>query len=129
MPKARNRFQRCSQVLRWMEDKWPCGRKVNLVWKKEVIDEEDGAQLFGQTYRKDRHLVIELSERKNRDWITSLSTLRHEYVHCVLWGVASVEHSDKISHHPNHFYSLLGEIENTFEHLGGHEESSSYSAE
>lgn len=127
MRKARNRFERSKQVLAWLKAGWPPGRKVELIWVKEIVyDDEDGAshQCHGQTYREGRNLVIELSMRKNRNWEGSTDTLIHEFVHCVLWGPASIE--ETCEHHPVTFYALQGEINNRWNHDCGWEQANEF---
>lgn len=122
MRKAKNRFERSLQVLGWLQSEWPVGRPVELIWVATVedVDEKGKAhQCHGQTYREDRHIVIELSRRKCRSWEGTTSTLIHEFVHAVQWGPASIELSTE--HHPVAFYALLGEIENRWDHDHGAE--------
>ena len=125
MRKAKNRFERSKQVSGWLQANWPAGRKVELIWVKEVVDIDPDTgkphQCHGQTYREGRHLVIELSLRKCRSWEDSTKTLIHEHVHAVLWGPASLEAISE--HHPVTFYALLGEIENRWDHDHGWEEA------
>ena len=130
MRKARNRFERCRQVLGWLESNWPAGRNVELIWVKTVedVDEDTGKvhQCHGQTYREGRAMVIELSLKKCRDWDTSTKTLMHEFAHVVQWGMAAVELDERTEHHPIWFYALLGEIENAWDHDHGHEAANEF---
>ena len=126
MRKAKNRFERSRQVLGWLKSEWPAGRKVELIWVKEIPYEDGGKieQASGQTYREGRHLVIELSMRKCRTWEDSTHTLIHEYAHAVLWGPASIEES--VEHHPVQFYALQGEMENRWDHDHGWEHANEF---
>ena len=124
MPKARNRYDRCSQALQWMQAQWPVGRPLQLVWKDVCIDYETGKpdpEILGQTLRDGKWIVIEMKRRHCRDCL--MSTLRHEFAHAVLWGHASVEFD--VEAHPPHMGSLLWEIENLWNEIG-HEEADEY---
>jgi|TARA_R110000824_G_scaffold87037_8_gene214875 hypothetical protein len=122
--KARNRFERSKQVLGWLQSEWPAGRRIEMIWVHEIIDEDASCHCHGQTYREDRHIVIELSMRKCRTWEQMNSTLIHEYVHAVQWGLASIEHHTE--HHPPTFYTLMGEIQNRWDHDHGYEQASEF---
>ena len=127
MRKAKNRFERSKQVLGWLKNGWPPGRRVELIWVKEVVaEEEDGRmhQCHGQTYREGRHIVIELSLKKCRSWEGSTETLIHEFCHAVLWGPAAIENS--CEHHPVQFYALQGEIMNRWDHDHGWEHANEF---
>ena len=128
MRKAKNRYERSRQVLGWLSSGWPVGRPVELIWVDEIaeLDEDSGKsyQCHGQTYREDRHIVIELSMKKCRSWESATKTLMHEYVHAVQWGPASIEM--KTEHHPITFYAQLGEIENRWDQDHGHEQANEF---
>ena len=62
--------------------------------------------------------------RKCRTWEQMNSTLIHEYVHAVQWGLASIEHHTE--HHPPTFYTLMGEIQNRWDHDHGYEQASEF---
>lgn len=130
MRKAKNRFERCRQVQGWLESSWPAGRKVELIWVKEVVDVDEHSgkrhQCHGQTYREGRALVIELSLRKCRDWEGSTKTLMHEWAHAVQWGMASIEADERTEHHPIWFYSLLGQIEDRWDHDHGWDQANEF---
>ena len=111
----------------WLNESWPAGRKVELIWVKEVTYEDEDSkhhQCHGQTYREGRNLVIELSLKKCRSWEVSTETLMHEWVHAVLWGPASLEES--CEHHPVTFYALMGEIQNRWDHDHGWEQANEF---
>ena len=127
MPRARNRYDRCAQVLRWLAKNWPLGRSVELRWVDVLTDYETGKKdktLEGQTYREGTRIVIELRRQRCPNCLRA--TLWHEYGHAYLWGVA-VEEFDR-EHHPGHFYTLLGEIEELWNEIG-HEEANEYEVE
>lgn len=128
--KPRNRFERCDQVLAWLVHEYPCGRPVKLVWKKEILhkDEETGeiVHCWGTADRVGRHMVIEMSKRKCRTWTDTIDILIHEYVHCILWGLASIERHEKTAEHPIAFDAQLMSITRRFHSDGGAEESAGF---
>jgi len=124
VPRARNRVDRCAQALRWLARNWPLGRPIELVWRDVLTDYDTGKknpELDGQTYREGTRIVIELKRQRCRKCL--LATLWHEYGHAYLWGVAGGEFDRE--HHPTHFYTLLGEIEELWNEIG-HEEANEY---
>ena len=124
MPKARNRFQRADQLLAWMQGEWPCGRSVRLRWRNELRHKKQ--TYYGETWRETRGLVIDLSKRKCRTWDSMIDTLIHEYVHCIQWGPASIEHDTRCDHHAEAFYAQQGAILNRWHHDHGHEQANEY---
>lgn len=128
--KPRNRFERCEQVLAWLVHEYPCGRPVKLVWKKEIIhvDEETGErrQCWGAADRVGRSMMIEMSLRKCRTWTESVEILIHEYVHCMLWGLAKVEAHPKVQEHPPAFDAQYMAITRRYQTDGGAEESAKF---
>lgn len=72
---------------------------------------------FGETVRDGNALIIKMDKRKCRMWAVALEVLLHEYTHCRLWGMAKVEHCDKIEDHDGTFWAEYGTIYNKF-HYG-----------
>ena len=124
MPRARNRFQRCEQVLAWLVAEYPCGRPVSIEWKPQLKDKT--GEWMAHTVRRGRALEIHMSRRMLRTWMESVDTLLHEYAHAVLWGVAGQETDDTGRHHPPAFWAQYGEISDRWNHEGGHEEANEY---
>ena len=107
-----------------MQEEWPCGRPVELVWADSI--EYDGEVYCGETWREGRTIVISLSKRKCRTWDAMIETLIHEYTHAIQWGPASVESHRNCKHHPAAFYAQQGEILDEWNHKGGHIEANRY---
>lgn len=124
MPRARNRFERCRQVLRWLESEYPCGRKISIRWHPELRDKT--GEWDAHTVRNGRALEIHMSSRKCPTWTTAVDTLIHEYAHALLWGVSQQESSDESTHHPPEFWAAYGRISDRFHHDHGAEESCEY---
>ena len=131
--KPRNRFERCGPVLAWLIHEYPCGRPVRLAWKKEILhtDEETGKVIhcWGVADRVGKSMVIQMSKRKCRTWTETIEILIHEYVHCMQWGLASVERHPKIEEHPDAFGAQYMSITRRYQSGGGAEESSGYEFE
>lgn len=127
MPRARNRWQRATQVLRWIEANWPIGRPVRIEWVDLIIDEAAEDECYGQCYREGRSIVIEIARRRNPTAKDTIDTLIHECVHAILWPTASAE--ERQAHHPPAFWAQYGEIRDRFDHDHGWEESKEYPTE
>lgn len=124
MPRARNRYDRCAQALRWMERNWPTGRPIELVWKDVLVDYDTGKvdkQVVGLTVRDGKRIVIEMKRQRCIQCL--MATLRHEFCHAHLWGQASAEFD--VDDHPPHMGALLWEIETLWDEIG-HEEANEY---
>lgn len=129
MPRARNVKERCNQVLNWLEEEWPCGRDVRLRWVKEIVEKDTTGkafQCYGETWRDGSRMVIDLSKRKCRRYTDATTTLIHEYVHCMFWGPARLEHDERVNHHPMAFYVQEGEILDRWNHDHGAEHAGEF---
>ena len=125
MPRARDRFGRAEQAIRWAAHNWPAGRRIEIEWKDILEDYDTGEldeKLMGQTYREGTSIVIELKAIGCRTCL--LDTALHEYAHAVLWGLASAEFD--LEPHPPSFWSLYGEIADRWHHDNGDEEADEY---
>lgn len=118
--------QRCKQALRWMQHEWPCGRPIRIRWVKELIDPDDGEAFDADTLRHGNELVIRMSRRRNRTYYSAIDTLIHEYAHCLLWGMASVEEHPRLRHHPAALWAQYGEIRDHWDHDYGWEQSKEF---
>ena len=119
MPKARTRFERGEQFVRWAENNWPCGRPIDVKWVDGIYD-DDGVEdkdCYGQTYRLGGRIIIEIKKIKCRECI--MSTLRHEFAHAYLWGHYKAE--NYVEHHPGHLGTLIWEIELLWNEIGWEE--------
>ena len=124
MPRAKNRWERATQVLRWCEANWPIGRSVLIQWVPTIIDEE-GKESDAETGRDGRRIIITLSERMNRSWRETCDSVIHEYVHGLQWPVAGPT-EDALDDHPVEFWAKYGEIKNQFMYHGGHADAEEF---
>lgn len=120
MPRARNRYERCRQVLRWILAEWPAGRRVQLDFAKKL---EDG--IAGECYRERRTIVIRLLDQRCCRCL--IDTLIHEAAHAILWPVSLAEL--RVEHHGPEFWALYGQITDRFDHDHGAEQSMDYPTE
>jgi len=124
MPKARNRKERCAQILNWLKEERPCGRPVALKWVKWTGKEM--SKTYAQVTRNGNSLTVSMNARRCNTWFNSIDTLIHEYAHCRLWGMAHTETSDKIDFHGPDFWAEFGIIYNMFYYSDGWDTSKRY---
>lgn len=127
MPRARNRWERAAQVLRWCQSNWPTNRPIDLRWAPEVLN-DDGSQCFAETGREGRRMSVTLSERMNRTWRDTVDTVIHEYTHVMQWPVAGPA-EETLDDHPAAFGAQYWEIKDSFDHRGGHDDAGEFPTE
>lgn len=127
MPRARNRYQRAVQVLRWCQANWPTNRPIDLRWEPEVLD-DDGEQCDAESGRDGRRMFIVLSERRNRTWRETADSVIHEYAHVMQWPVAGPAETT-LDDHPAAFGAQYWEIKDNFDHRGGYADACEYPTE
>lgn len=103
MPKARTRRQRALQLELWLAEHFPAPFPVVIKWKKRIpvsppeakdttIDRRDReAGYFGQCYRVQRKIYIELSDIRLSTFVAVIETLMHEWAHAVTLRHAHIE--------------------------------------
>lgn len=114
MPKARNRWERATQVLRWLKDEFDLPANLRF----EVVESlEDGD--LGETAEEDDRLVIRLSAKGCRSVNEAVEVCIHEAAHAALWSKGlGYLHGPK-------FWTTFGKMMDGFDHHG-HEDSRSY---
>lgn len=127
MPRARNRWERATQVMRWIEANWPIGRPVRIKFPDIIIDEDTLEPCEGQCYREGREIVIEIAKRMNPLTRIVVDTVIHECAHAILWPPARAE--GRQAHHPPAFWAQYGEIRDRFDHDFGWEHAADYPTE
>jgi len=127
MPRARNRWERAVQVLRWCQANWPTNRPVDLRWEPSILN-DDKTECDAETGREGRRMFIALSEKRNRTWRETVDTVIHEYVHVMQWPVAGPA-EEALDDHPAAFGAQYWEIKDAFDHRGGHEDACEYPTE
>lgn len=118
MPQARNRWQRATQVLRWLKDEFNLPKDMRF----EVVDEIDGDEVMGETEEVDGRLVIRLSAKMCRSVNETLDVVIHEAAHAKLWekGLGHL--------HGPRFWTTFGRMMDAHDHHG-HLDSRSYPTE
>jgi len=128
MPRL-NRKERCTQVLKWAESLWPCG-KVCVVRFPDYAPAEAGNATklsrgwYGVTYRERNRFVIHISMKNCLQISQVIETVLHEYTHAYLWPPARVEF-DRPEHGPV-YWTAYGEIIDAFMEGGGSDESKNF---
>lgn len=117
MRKARNRKERCGQVLNWLLDEHKCGRPVRVRWTKWTG--KLSKELYGSTVRNGHELVITLNSGMCRDRFISVDTLLHEYAHCLDWNLSAVEDRSDIDNHNSAYWCCYGVLYSSFHLEGG----------
>lgn len=111
MPKARNRFERAVQVLRWLKTEFPLDRVRRIEWIEDLRD-EDGEQLCGRVVERGKGLVILMSEKSCPTISTTIETLLHEAAHAELWDAGlGYYHGDR-------YWIHFGRMSDAYEHHG-----------
>lgn len=120
--RARNRYERCVQVLRWLMEEFEIeDGTLRLEWCNLLApDRETGKEtVYGLTTEAKDRIVIRLSERGCRTTALAVETLIHETAHAYLW-----ETGRGLLHGPE-FWQILGRMSDAFDHHG-HEDSKHY---
>ena len=112
MPKARNRRDRCIQVMRWLKEEFDLPA-CRFEWMETIEWEEGkGEQTFGQTLEVRGKLTIQISQAGCRTYSQALETTIHEAAHVALWNEGlGLRHGDK-------FWRVYGRMMDAYEHHG-----------
>lgn len=110
MPKARNRYDRSVQVLRWLKTEFPLERLKRIEWKPELKDGKDDCH--GWVVERGDDLIIQLSDSLCRTRSQSIETVIHEAAHASLWDAGlGYFHGDK-------FWIRYGRMQDAYDHHG-----------
>lgn len=118
MPKARNRWERAVQVLRWLIDEFNLPKDMRL----EVVSSIDGDETLGCVFESGDRLVIRLSAKMCRSVNEAVDVCIHEAAHAKLWekGLGHL--------HGPKFWTTYGRMMDSFDHHG-HLDSRTYPVE
>lgn len=116
--KARNRWERAIQVLRWLKEDFDLPKDLCF----RIDSEIDGDEALGETVEEDGRLTICLSAKMCRSVNEAVETVIHEAAHAKLWekGLGQL--------HGPKFWTTYGRMMDSFDHHG-HLESRAYSVE
>lgn len=115
MPKARNRWERATQVLRWLKDEFDLPADLQLRIESHI----DGDEVLGQVEEIGGRLVISLSAKMCRSTNETVETTIHEAAHVVLWKTG-------LGHcHGPVFWKTFGNLMDKFEQYG-HQDSRTF---
>ena len=112
MAKARNRRDRCIQILSWLKEEFDLPA-CRFEWM-ESIDwyEGKGEMTLGQTLEVRGNLTIQISEAGCRTKSQAIETTIHEAAHVKLWEEGTgFLHGDK-------FWRCYGRMADAYEHHG-----------
>jgi hypothetical protein len=118
MPRARNRWQRAVQVLRWLKDEFALPADLRF----EVVESIDGDEVLGCVTENDGRLTVSLSAKMCRSVNEAVEVCIHEAAHVKLWDKG-------LGHlHGPKFWTTFGRMMDAFDHHG-HLDSRSYPME
>jgi len=121
---ARNRFERCVQIARWLNhefDIWEPGA-VKLEWVDGIHIEDGKEWVCGVTFERGNKLIVQLSTRGCRTRSEAIDTLIHEAAHVQLWDV------NRGLRHGKEFWVTFGRFMDAY-HERGFDDSKSYAVE
>lgn len=119
---ARNRFERCVQVLRWAIEEFEVEEgTLRLEWVSMLspCKRTGREQLYGETTEGRGKIIIRLSARSCATRSQAVETLLHEFAHALMWSTGR-----GLLHGPE-FWQVFGRISDAYDHHG-HEDSKSY---
>jgi hypothetical protein len=112
MPKARNRWERCRQILAWAKTEFPIPPETELaVAAKIYYRKEECGGLTGRG-GPNRSMRIALSSSACPNEFCAVMVLEHEMAHA-----ATYDEGKGILHGPR-FHEMHGRIQDAFEHHG-----------
>lgn len=116
--KARNRWERAVQVLRWLEHDFKLPAQPFI----EIADEIDGDESFGEVKVRGDRLAVRLSRRLCRSTHAAVETTIHEAAHLKLYRRG-------IGHfHGPEYWKTYGEMMDAFNNYG-FQDSRAYSVD
>lgn len=115
MPRAKNRWERAVQVLRWLKDEFNLPADLQLRIETDI----DGEEVLGTAEEIDGRMVISLSAKMCRSVNEVVETVIHEAAHVKLW------HKGLGHLHGPAYWRQYGKMMDAFDHHG-HLDSRSY---
>lgn len=118
MPRARSKWGRAIQVMRWLVDEFDLPKNLRM----ELVDDIDNGKTFGQVVSRRGRLVVQLSSRACKT--------THDYVYNTIHEAAHVKtYRRRMKHdHADPFWQTHGRMVNAFDERGN-VESANYAAE
>ena len=113
MARARNRFDRSTQVARWLLHEFPVSQPVSIEWVDRIKpDSESPHGYHGYVDETRGRLTIHLCAATNRTRSQAVESTIHEYAHAYLW-----EEGFGLCHGPR-FWDVFGRLMDAYEHHG-----------
>lgn len=104
------RFQRATQILRWLRTEFPLPENLRLELKDEIT--YGGDPCYGLTDQVNGKTVIYMSNKMNRTTSQMIETLIHEAAHAELFDKGlGIMHGDR-------FWKHFGRMMDAYEHHG-----------
>lgn len=119
MPRARNRWERAVQVLRWIVHEFDLPEGIAI----ELVPDIDNGKTFGHAIqRRSGRLVVQLSERACRTYHDMVFNVMHEGAHLILELTRGHDPGDD---HDDWFWIIFGRINRKYDR-GGDEASRAF---
>ncbi len=111
--KAKNRFQRATQIVKWLKTEFKLDSLKRLEWVDILVDDDGKSQLCGCIEEESNgDLTITLSKRACSTTQVTIDTVIHEAAHAALWDTGlGMLHGDK-------FWKRYGRMMDAYEHHG-----------
>jgi len=108
--RVRDRWKRCRQVLRWLEEEWEWhGDPIELV-VQDFVPDDDAGDCLGWADTDGNRIYL---SRKNIEGPShAIETLLHEFAHMTL------QDEKRGDYHGRRFHIVAGEISDAYEHHG-----------
>ena len=123
--RPRNRWERVTQVARWLNEEFDLYEEGAVLLRVEkVIEPDPGGRetTMGLTFEHRGRLVVALSERGCRTTHDAVSTILHEMAHVALWDTG------RGLKHGKEFWITYGRFDDAYTERG-YLDSQSYSVE
>lgn len=118
MPRARNKWERAVQVLRWLIEEFNLPDDIRI----ELVDDIDDGDTFGQVVERAGRYIIQLSSRACRTKHDMVYNTMHEAAHVFLQ-----RHGLGDFHGPT-FWTTFGMMVDAYDHHG-HQDSQAFPTE
>lgn len=122
--RARNRFERCIQILRWLNEEFDIyeqgALRVEWVDRVQPCKRTGRDEVYGMVTERGGKLIMLLSERNNRTAAQAIDTMIHEAAHVALWDTGrGLLHGDE-------FWRVYGRMQDAYDHHGWQDSKSYY---